>query len=209
MLAFGENQAVRLAFFERGFMPKPGALKKIFSTSTARTYKGWGHFNWEIRTIDHALRIAAEHRGSSHPQTLVGCEVAVLDENAQYTVFTAAKYFGSLVATINWSPVDHDRLRSLLSTFDGIHYNIHVCNEFVNKLEHLKDLFSKQGITDPQIEAFDHDAFKGSYGQLGQQGFIELGQLIADEVANLQWTAENPVYEGAANDDQEPEAKAA
>jgi hypothetical protein len=79
MNVFGENRAVRLAFFEEGSMPSKGQLKQIFNSQSVRTYKGWGHYSHEIHTISQALHVEARLRGSTYGVRLSGCEFAILD----------------------------------------------------------------------------------------------------------------------------------
>jgi hypothetical protein len=209
MKVFGRNHAVRLAFFEEGHMPTTGKLKKMFSSSSVQTYKGWGYFRYELYTLNHALRVAADVRGTTPNYTATSCEVAVLDETSQYNVFSAANHFGYLKATINWSPTSYDRLSDLLSTLNAVDQDQRLCGKFLDSADRLKELYKSQGITDLHLERFNSKAFESAYGQCGQQGFLELRQLIADEVSNLHWTAEVPLYTGSANDEKEPEAKAA
>lgn len=209
MKVFGRNHPMRLAFFEQGHMPTTGKLKKMFSSSSVHTYKGWGYFRYELYTLNHALRVAADLRGTTPNYRPTNCEVAVLDVNAQYNVFSAANHFGYLRATINWSPTSYDRLRDLLSTLNAVDQDQRLCEKFLGSVDRLKESYKGQGITDLYLERFDPQTFESAYGQCGQQGFLELRQLIADEVSNLYWTAEVPLYSGSANDEQEPEAKAA
>jgi hypothetical protein len=209
MQVFGQNRPIRLAVFEQGHMPTIKNLKKIFSSSSVKTYKGWGHFRSELYTLNHALRVVADLRGTAHDFSPTSCEVVVLDDTAQYTVFTAAKYFGYLKATINWSPTLYDRLRDLLSALGAVSHDQRLCEFFLRSVERLKEQYKSQGISDSHLEAFDPQVFQSAYGQFGQQGFLELRQRIADELSNMHWTADNPVYESAANDDQKPEARAA
>jgi hypothetical protein len=209
MQVFGQNHPIRLAFFEQGHMPTTGKLKKMFSSSSVKTYKGWGQFRYELYTLNHALQVAADLRGTAHDFSPTSCEIAVLDDTAQYTVFTAAKYFGYLKATITWSPTLYDRLRDLLSALGAASHDQRLCEFFLCSVGRLKEQYKSQGISDSHLEAFDPQVFQSAYGQVGQQGLLELRKRIADEVSNMHWTADNPVYEGSDDDEQEPEAKAA
>jgi hypothetical protein len=209
MNVFGENRAVRLAFFEEGSMPSKGQLKQIFNSQSVRTYKGWGSYSHEIHTISQALHVEARLRGSTYGHRLSGCEFAILDASSAYTVFTVAKYLSHLIATISWSPALSDRIERLLRTISSLEYEYSLSSNFVRGMERMKALIATQGLRDELIESFDSKAFASIYENCGQHHVMTLKKRIADEAPNIYWTADNPAYEGSEDDEQEPEAKAA
>ena len=73
----------------------------------------------------------------------------------------------------------------------------------------MKALIATQGLRDELIESFDSKAFASIYEGCGQHHVMLLKKRVADEAPNIYWTADNPVYEGSEDDEQEPEAKAA
>jgi hypothetical protein len=192
MNVFGENRAIRLAFFENGSMPTHGALKRAFSSMSVRTYKGSGFYSDEVRLIMHTLRTEAHMCGREYSNYLMSCEIAVLDASSTFTVLTVAKYSDCLKATVNWNPCLYSRLYELFKSISKVEEEDSAPQKFLESIRMVKNVLERHQLKDSVIDSFDQENFKRMFSEFGCEGIKNLECLIAKEGHKLHWRAETP-----------------
>ena len=206
MHIFGNRTSVRIALFEADKAPKAAKLKKIFSCSSAKVYKGCGHYRSHINQIEAVLKDAADLRGSNFQKFPWDLDIVIMDDSAQYNVFTIATYCNDLIGMYKLDVDLNDRLEYLCFVKDRVRSGSKLCPDFIQSVYSINRVLDELGISDPVSHNFDPNAFVQQYGDCGRQGLLGVRALLAKEASNLIWEAGVPAYQG---DESTPEASSA
>jgi hypothetical protein len=216
MHIFGNQTDVRIAVFVEGTVPPPATLKKMFSCRTVKIYKGWGPYQRELDSIYSALEARDELNGQTY-RGRHDVEMVVMSPGASYTVFTVASRIESLKGTFRLDTAIYQRLKLLQDARLRMNWNLDLCYQFIRSATLINQTFADTGVSDPVAQSFDDQAFVNQYGQFGKAGYRAILQLLADEIPNITWAADVPVYvpdpadaqDASDSDDQDPPAQQA
>lgn len=192
MNIFGNQTDVRIAVFAEGTVPKPSKLKKMFSCSSVKVYKGWGQYQRELDAIYSAHAAKAALNGQTY-QARHDVEMVVMGPEATYNVFAVASKSESLVGRFRLNATLFDQLNKLTAAASRIGWQSRTCQSFVHSMKAINEIVTDIGVSDPIVQSFDAKTFLAQYGECGQAGLRAILELIAAEIPNLSWAADAPV----------------
>jgi hypothetical protein len=196
MKLFGRYDDVRIAIFAAENTPPPRKLKRAFSCTEVKIFKGHGPYRHHIDQIQSVLAEAAKYRAEHFKELPFFYDIVVLDSSASYNIFTVTTYANQLLATYQLDAAVSERLAQLMLIKDRLKWESNHCRNLVDSVQRVNQYLASVNLSDPIASRFDAEAFTAQYGQIGAQGYDALRHLIANEASKLEWKHSVPAYQG-------------